>query len=139
MYLVRITQPLSPFPAAQKFGSYCTGENILKSGNARAGLEVPGDTKLVITSGSTGSLKATGGMFGAGIGGGGDTSSVGGAGGTITINDGTVNASSTFGAGIGGKDGESGTFAANNSAFIAVSSIIRPIEQKQRHLERHNF
>lgn len=46
-----------------------TGNNILKSGQSAAGLHVPDGAALTITD-STGSLEATGGSNGAGIGGG---------------------------------------------------------------------
>jgi len=46
------------------------GENRLRSGSNRAGLETPDGSTLVITGASTGSLTATGGSSGAGIGGG---------------------------------------------------------------------
>ena len=75
------------------------GVNTLKSGEYCAGLQVPDGTVLIITADSTGgSLDATGGISGAGIGGGHQ-----GAGGIITINGGTVKATSgSRGAGIGG-------------------------------------
>lgn len=61
------------------------GENVLKSGRNRAGLQVPERATLVITEESEGgSLDATGNV-GAGIGGGSQQ-----AGGTITITGGTV-------------------------------------------------
>jgi uncharacterized repeat protein (TIGR02543 family) len=81
-----------------------SGTNTLQSGDRCAGLFVPADAKLTITSisgdGSTdGTLNATGSGFGgAGIGGG----SLNGSG-AITISGGTVNATSGGGAaGIGG-------------------------------------
>ena len=83
------------------------GTNTLKSGDYRAGLEVPGsypgDTtksaSLTVTDTSTGSLNATG-NDGAGIGGGYNE-----AGGTITVTGGTVTATGNNGAGIGGAGG----------------------------------
>ncbi|MEG2455090.1 MAG: hypothetical protein RSC08_02455, partial [Oscillospiraceae bacterium] len=66
--------------------------NTLCSGGGRAGLQVEAGKSLTITADSTGSLDATGGPSSAGIGG-----KEGEAGGTITINGGTVTA-------IGGKD-----------------------------------
>ncbi len=73
------------------------GENTLKSGTFCAGLQVPNGATLVIAENSTGSLNATGGVYGAGIGGG------DGGGGTITINGGTITATGGgLGAGIGG-------------------------------------
>ena len=84
------------------------GENELKSGFNRAGLEktdftfigTPSTGMLTLKDDNqkAGSLKATGGQFGAGIGGG-----FGGSGENITINGGTVTADGNdFGAGIGG-------------------------------------
>lgn len=107
-------------------------ENALTSGSGCAGLEVPGNeannAELVITEQSNdnnGSLNATGGQNGAGIGGGKSS-----AGGKITIKGGTVNATGRDGAldyggaGIGGgKNGADGTFAADGNAFIVASSI----------------
>ena len=123
------------------------GENTLKSGMLCAGLQVPNGATLVIAENSTGSLNATGGGFGAGIGGGYEgaggeitisggtvdaTSDTGagigggyrGAGGEINITDGTVDATSNSSAGIGvGYSGAGGTFTANGNAFIVADSI----------------
>ena len=83
-----------------------TGTNTLTSGDYRAGLEVPDGADLTIDG--SGSLTATGGSSGAGIGGGSS-----GAGGTISIDGGTVNANGgDSGAGIGG--GSSGAGGAIN-------------------------
>ena len=74
------------------------GENVLRSGANRAGIEVPLNSTLVITEASAGSLNTTGGSEGAGIGGGNSSSS-----GTININGGTITATGADqGAGIGG-------------------------------------
>ena len=84
------------------------GDNVLKSGYDRAGLE-KNTSKGTLTlkddkEAGSGSLKATGGYSGAGIGGGRN-----GSGKNITINGGTVNAAGGFnGAGIGGGNGGSG-------------------------------
>lgn len=98
--------------------------NILKSGTNKAGLQVPRWTSLTILG--DGSLTATGGNYGAGIGGGYE-----GAGGTITISDGTVTATGINGAGIGGgasvegTGGSGGTITINEAAaVIAVSSNV---------------
>ena len=76
------------------------GENVLQSGKPCAGLQVEGT--LNITGGENGSLRATGGYCGAGIGGG-----LSKAVGNISINGGTVEArGGSNGAGIGrGKNG----------------------------------
>ena len=77
------------------------GDNELKSGAHRAGLEKntsEGTLTLKDDNKEAGSLKATGGKYGAGIGGGNR-----GSGENITINGGTVEATGgDFGAGIGG-------------------------------------
>ena len=76
------------------------GDNELKSGFVRAGLEknTSEGTLTLKDDNKDGSLKATGGANGAGIGGG-----SGGSGKNITINGGTVTAAGGFnGAGIGG-------------------------------------
>jgi len=75
------------------------GNNTLTGGPATPGLAVSSGATLVITSESSGSLAATGGPGGAGIGGG----SGGENGGIITINGGSITATgSGGGAGIGG-------------------------------------
>ena len=80
------------------------GQNTLKGGYPCAGLQVYPSGTLVITEDSDGSLKATGGFNGAGIGGG-DSSD----GGNIIINGGTVTAIGGYnGAGIGGGCGGAG-------------------------------
>ena len=84
------------------------GDNVLKSGYDRAGLEKTSTGALTLKDDNkeadSGSLKATGGYSGAGIGGGRN-----GSGKNITINGGTVNAAGGFnGAGIGGGNGGSG-------------------------------
>jgi hypothetical protein len=94
------------------------GANTLKSGENKAGLEVPVDAALTITANSTGSLEAVGGYSGAGIGGG-----YNGAGGTITISGGTVNALGGYhGAGIGGGlIGAGGTITITGGIVTATS------------------
>ena len=82
------------------------GKNELKSGYKRAGLEKTSEGTLTLKDDKkkAGSLTATGGKFGAGIGGGN-----GGSGKNITITGGTVNAKGGLeGAGIGGGTGGSG-------------------------------
>ena len=83
------------------------GKNELKSGAHRAGLEKntsEGTLTLKDDNKEAGSLTATGGEYGAGIGGG-DYDS----GENITITGGTVNASGGAGAGIGGGVNSSGS------------------------------
>ncbi len=74
------------------------GANTLSGGYNHAGLSIGADASLTITEQSTGSLTATGGMFGAGIGGNycGTVKNITIAGGTVTATGGP------HGAGIGG-------------------------------------
>ncbi|MEG2420810.1 MAG: YDG domain-containing protein, partial [Oscillospiraceae bacterium] len=84
------------------------GTNTLKSGVNYASLAVWEGATLTITKESTGTLNATGGHFGAGIGGDYTASRVRQTG-TIIINGGTVNANGgKDGAGIGGGWGSTG-------------------------------
>jgi hypothetical protein len=103
------------------------GDNVLTSGENKAGLQAPGGTTLVIDG--AGSLTATGGSHGAGIGGGGGNGSKGGNGGNIRISGGTVKAtgngsgnggSDGSGAGIGGGGGGSGSNG-GNGGIISIS------------------
>ena len=100
------------------------GRNVLKSGAGCAGLDVPQDATLVITEESNGSLDATGGQGGAGIGSG---SRYAGDSGAITINGGIVNAEGDGGgAGIGGgggKGGDGGTIIITGGIVNAISSV----------------
>ena len=77
------------------------GENKLKSGEKHAGLEKNNGGSLTIADqDENGKLTATGGLHGAGIGGG-----IGGSGSNITISGGEVKATGgVFGAGIGGGE-----------------------------------
>ncbi|HEX3018515.1 MAG TPA: hypothetical protein VHP31_11775 [Caproicibacter sp.] len=108
------------------------GQNMLKSGDYCAGLQVPGDASaptdttknasLTVTDASTGSLNVTGGSCGAGIGGGRY-----GSGGSITINGGTVTANSGYnGAGIGGGytniGGSGGTITVTGGTVTATGN-----------------
>jgi hypothetical protein len=98
-----------------------TGTNVLKSGSNKAGLLAPNGSTLVITAASTGSLTATGGSDGAGIGGG-----IRGAGGTITISGGTVTATGgSDGAGIGGgsRDGYNGDYGDGGTITISGGTV----------------
>ena len=99
------------------------GNNVLRSGSGRAGLEVPNGSTLIITTASTGSLAATGGS-GAGIGGGSGRS-----GGNITINGGTITANNSdggvggSGAGIGGgNNGSGGTVNITGGTVTATAA-----------------
>ena len=82
------------------------GTNTVQSGNTHAGVEKKGDGTLTITDeDKDGSLTATGGNYGAGIGG-----RYRGSGSNITIEGGKVTATGGFdGAGIGGGAGGSGS------------------------------
>ncbi|MBQ7560180.1 MAG: hypothetical protein IJT20_08055 [Synergistaceae bacterium] len=97
-----------------KANIYLSGNNTLKSGKPRAGLEVPDGATLTLSSAdgdgqTTGTLTAIGGsgaFHGAGIGGpGAEYGRVNGRAGDITINGGTITAKGgEFSAGIGGGD-----------------------------------
>ena len=104
------------------------GDNELKGGDRHAGLEhnqtVDGEGN--VTSGKltiqddndkAGSLTATGGYFGAGIGGGSKNA------GQVTITGGTITAISGDGAGIGGGQGNMGTNAGNADIEISGGTI----------------
>ena len=95
------------------------GDNELKSGVYKAGLEKTSTGTLTLKDDNkeAGSLKATGGQFGAGIGGG-DSSS----GKNITITGGTVNATGTDGgAGIGGGENGNGEDITINGGKVNAS------------------
>lgn len=90
-------------------------KNLLNSGGARAGLEVPYGAELIITG--TGELEATG--KGAGIGGGSSDNA-----GKITIIGGMVTATGSEGAGIGGgkvNGGTSGEITISGGTVMAKS------------------
>lgn len=89
-------------------------ENTLKSGESRAGLQVPAGAALSITGG--GALTATGGNYAAGIGGG-----LYGSGGNITINGGKVAATASNAAAIGGGGFYSNTGGSTASGKITIS------------------
>lgn len=82
------------------------GENILASGGRRAGLQAPSGTTLSING--VGSLTATGGYYGAGIGGGSSSASgvINILGGTITAKGGLSGSSAGIGGGNSGGSGE---------------------------------
>ena len=95
------------------------GDNKLKSGSAHAGLEhnktdTSGELIIQDNNKDGGSLKATGGQFGAGIGGGkgvylASDKKIHGGDGKVTITGGKITATSkSFGAGIGGGSNGSG-------------------------------
>ena len=95
------------------------GKNELKSGYKRAGLEKTSEGTLTLKDDKkkAGSLTATGGKFGAGIGGGN-----GGSGKNITITSGTVNAKGGLeGAGIGGGTGGSGEAITINGGTVEAT------------------
>ena len=100
---------------------FLAGTNTLTSGNNRAGLEVSAGRTLSITNApgdDAGALTATGGEYGAGIGGGNN-----GACGTVTINGGivTANGSEFFGAGIGGGGGGGGGTVTINGGTVTAN------------------
>jgi len=95
------------------------GENVLRSSADRAGLEAPAGSSLHISTVSTGSLTATGGRYGAGIGGG-----IYGSGGIISISSGTISAQGgNWGAGIGGGYLGSSEAISISGGTIYASSI----------------
>ena len=94
-----------------------TGNNTLKSGVGRAGVQVPSGATLVIMEESDGSLNATGGNYSAGIGG-----ASGGTGGTVTINGGIVAATGgNMAAGIGGASGGAGGTITINGGTVTAT------------------
>jgi len=97
------------------------GDNILRSGSGRAGLQSPAGSTLVIMGASTGSLTANGGNSAAGIGGGSGSS-----GGTISINGGTVTATGGSRGIGGGYNGTGGTINAINGNAVVFASSIQP-------------
>ena len=96
------------------------GTNRVQSGNTHAGVEKKGDGTLTITDeNKDGSLTATGGNYGAGIGGGYE-----GSGSNIAIEGGKVKAiGGTHGAGIGGGFGGSGSNIAIEGGKVEASSV----------------
>ena len=104
------------------------GDNELQGGDRHAGLEhnQAVDSEGNVTSGkltiqddndNAGSLTATGGYFGAGIGGGSKKA------GQVTITGGTITAISGDGAGIGGGQGNMGSNAGNADIEISGGTI----------------
>ena len=102
-----------------------TGTNTLKSGDNRAGLEVPSGAALTVTAQSTGTLTVTGGTSGAGIGGGYQADC-----GTVTILGGDITAVGMHtdsdenvggGAGIGGGGcGDSTSSPGGNGGTVVI-------------------
>ena len=98
------------------------GDNELKSGAGHAGLEhnktdTSGELTIQDDNDNAGSLTATGGYFGAGIGGGSAKA------GQVTITGGTITAISGDGAGIGGGQGNMGSNAGNADIEISGGTI----------------
>ena len=101
------------------------GKNELKSGVQRAGLEKNTSTSTGTLTlkddkeAGSGSLKATGGKYGAGIGGGQE-----GSGENITITDGTVTATGgIYGAGIGGgQEGSGSNVTVSGAAQVTTTA-----------------
>ena len=96
------------------------GTNTVQSGNTHAGVEKKDNGTLTITDeNKDGSLTATGGNYGAGIGGG-----YGGSGSNIAIEGGKVKAiGGSHGAGIGGGYGGSGSNIAIEGGKVEASSV----------------
>ena len=98
------------------------GNNELKSGVQRAGLEKTSTGTLTLKDdkeAGSGSLKATGGKYGAGIGGGNY-----GSGENITITGGRVNATGGWGsAGIGGGNYGSGNYGSGKNITIKGGTV----------------
>ena len=96
------------------------GTNTVQSGNTHAGVEKKDNGTLTITDeNKDGSLTATGGNYGAGIGGGYE-----GSGSNIAIEGGKVKAiGGTHGAGIGGGFGGSGSNIAIEGGKVEASSV----------------
>ena len=106
------------------------GNNELKSGVQRAGLEKNTSTSTGTLTlkddkeAGSGSLKATGGKYGAGIGGGNYGSGNYGSGKTITIKGGTVTAKGgDCGAGIGGGNGGYGGYGNGKNITITDGTV----------------
>ena len=97
--------------AAVKLTVHGENEIVNKGDNKVAGLNVEKGASLEITDRSTGSLKASAKYRGAGIGG-----NEGAGVGSITINGGTINASSQTGASIGG-----GRYCSNNNITVNIN------------------
>ena len=96
------------------------GDNELKSGVSRAGLQIANGAKLTISASSTGTLEATGGNDGAGIGSGKDENA-----GTMEINGGLIFATGgSNAAGIGAGNGSTGgTLNMDGNASVFASSV----------------
>ena len=93
-------------------------DNTLTSGFGCAGIQAPRGTTLTLSG--SGSLKATGGSKGAGIGGG-----DGRAGGEISITGGIVTAKSGgSGAGIGGGDGGAGGDTSITGGIVTAEGVV---------------
>ena len=95
------------------------GASVLKSGLRQAGLSVPEGAALFLTGGEADSLSATGGAYGAGIGGGNKTD-----GGAISISGGTVTATGSWAAGIGGGGNQGDTGGAGGTITIGGTARV---------------
>ena len=94
-------------------------ENTLKSGSGCAGLQKNGENGTLEIKGTTGTLTATSGNYGAGIGGGNNASAS-----NITISGGTVTAVNFGhnGAGIGGGENSSGSNITISGGSVTAQS-----------------
>ena len=100
----------------------CDGAKLTVGAGVMVGVSIDGSTtNALVICGQTlgsGTLEATGGNGGAGIGGG-----YKGAGGTVTINGGTVTATGDHGgAGVGGGDGGAGGAVTINGGTVTATS-----------------
>jgi hypothetical protein len=92
------------------------------SASAAIGGDAGRDAGIITINGGT--VTAYAGLYGTGIGGGGNTGGAGGAGGEITINGGTVTANCGKGAAIGGGMSGSGTGGAGGDITINGGTVV---------------
>jgi hypothetical protein len=120
---VSATSGQSAFDSGGNVTLYLKGSNILKSGANQPGIKVTASEQLTIDNApsSAGSLIASGGAFGAGIGGGFMQN-----GGAVTIHSGTVRATGgDFAAGIGGAYTGSGGMVTITGGTVTANGGVR--------------
>jgi hypothetical protein len=119
---VSATSGKSAFDSGANVTLQLIGANTLKSGASQAGVKVTDGEQLTVSSAPSfaGSLSASGGAFGAGIGGGYMQN-----GGAVTIHSGTVRANGgDFAAGIGGAyTGNGGTVTITGGTVTATGGV----------------